>query len=1470
MKRPAIIHFMELLIFIVLVAGSLLLLVPVSRQVDKSLLAVRDSLLSNLERQTGLRFRYDSLSPSVFRSIKISGLVITDATNGSVIADVSSVSISCSISALLTKNYGAAIRDITIENGTIKVDYVRNQNTLRLLKELISKRPKTGIASEMPTDKKKAVFGAKSFTVRIRNIDIGYSDLRQDISVHISRGSAILGDDGINLDLQSRIKYDRPSLARPGGFMAGLNLKGSLSRDLESGSASLVVHSLESGLFSVSRIGLVTSYRSGTLFVSSVQDLQPVDVSLIWKIPEKNLSLQLECERLLPLRWVQVRDENARLANLKNMALSGSASIHVSQAGGFEYDVDMTSDIPEAFYSGARVECALSGNASILNVKRIAISGKNYDIDLTGSYNVKGRIPEGFLSVRKMLLPSGAAISGDFYIDGSARGFTCISPTLTINRTSYSSVTFSAAHKKGATDFDFSAIDSTGKVTANGTLTSGDGERFLQVYAACDSVSVADIVGVASSFAPKSNPATIKRIQARLAPYALTTEVYVTSDLSSFSFNCPRLVLASSKRNGLIFLFSAKGNENGIDITDMNCTYGIYTLTGNISAGYEQSGGIIFNTDLVVNDIPYSMNGMYSNRAFSLYGDYNMAGSAVVDDFGAITGSLSTAGFPIPVGPLLLSCALNTRFSYDTNNEWKLIIDKGSLEDINKALPLSTVAQFSGYLDRAGLYLENVSLSDAYSTVSGYAGIGILDSDSGERQYTAEVSLASPDKTEAFLFSGRLRDMLLVSPSDNEDITPESFFEASVEAKAVPLMRFASGQQKDNLASFTATLSGTPTNLMASADVSSVIYRLSGFNLDTHGKFLLEDGSLSLYDAAASWNGQVFTEITGTSTFEKKTAVLKANYSGILGKSEIKTGISVDFTSSAEERLSMANLAERFTVHASLSELHWKTVNPVEPLECTFVHEPGITAIYAGKNDAITGYILDDGSISIQAGGESPVWFQATGGIVNSVLAVNVNDVHVFMPKLWPLTGLGIVEFDSGSVDGSFVISGMPNDPDFNGTLRANNILVRAPGVLQDSYGPVSFDILAEGKTVNVPWITIEGKEGAVSASAVADFDRWLPTGIRIDTHTLDDKPLRVDTENPYFKAKGSASFVLDMAFTRNENIINGDIYYEEGSFAIVFSGFLNQEARNYSLRYRDSLVNLNLHVGNKVEFRWPSDNFPILRGLIQAEKPLELKIDTVRDTFQFKGEAALRGGEIYYIKRSFYLRNGSISFNENQDVFNPIISVRAEIRERDEDGQPVRIIMTVDKQPLSSFVPVFTADPIKTDAELMVLLGQAASGDTKSDTLLQTTVASASDIFTRIGVFRDAENKIRDFMHLDIFSIRTLILQNAILGSSMQNSEDKKMTFGNYFDNTTVYMGKYLGSAIYADALLHFSYYDPKTEQKTGLPRAVYGNLLFQPEFGLEVATPFFLLRWGITPESLDTLFVTDNKITLSWKFSY
>jgi len=388
-----------------------------------------------------------------------------------------------------------------------------------------------------------------------------------------------------------------------------------------------------------------------------------------------------------------------------------------------------------------------------------------------------------------------------------------------------------------------------------------------------------------------------------------------------------------------------------------------------------------------------------------------------------------------------------------------------------------------------------------------------------------------------------------------------------------------------------------------------------------------------------------------------------------------------------------------------------------------------------------------------------------------------------------------------------------------------------------------------------------------MKVDALVEFDRWFPKNTVLNGITLPGDRVRLTANTYFFKAPGLASADLQLTYNAGGIGLTGDVMFERGSFAVLFTNFYKRGESSFPYEVN---IDLGLTIGKKVEFRWPSDDFPILRGLVQADDPFRISLDTASGTYRFKGTAELKGGEIFYAKRSFYLRKGHIAFNENQDSFNPYVVLNAEIREQDEEGEPVRILLTVDNQPLLSFVPVLSTDPPKSNAELMILLGQAVAADTSQTTILRNVVVSASDILTQMGVFRNVENIVRDGLNLDIFSIRTLLLQNALFGSSMQGDPGKTMTFGNYFDNTTVYMGKYFGSAIYSDVLMHFNYFDPINTQQTRDKNLVFGNLLFQPEIGVEVNTPLFLLRWGLSPSNIDTLFVADNSITLSWKFSY
>ena len=244
-------------------------------------------------------------------------------------------------------------------------------------------------------------------------------------------------------------------------------------------------------------------------------------------------------------------------------------------------------------------------------------------------------------------------------------------------------------------------------------------------------------------------------------------------------------------------------------------------------------------------------------------------------------------------------------------------------------------------------------------------------------------------------------------------------------------------------------------------------------------------------------------------------------------------------------------------------------------------------------------------------------------------------------------------------------------------------------------------------------------------------------------------------------------------------------------------------------------------------------------------------------------GDLRLKSGDLSYLNRSFYIKSGAIKFNKN-DISNPIITLNAETREKDENAQTVKIILSVEEQYLKSLQPKFASEPPKSENEIKALLGQIviADSDSAADILF-----AASDYALQSTLMRQAENKLRDLLNFDIFSVRTNILQNTYNLSVSKNLSSENLSIGNFLDNTTVYIGKYLGSFLYVDAMLHVTFADNiKGFSDTG-------KLMFQPEIGMELESPFANVRVNMAPDInalLKNQFVPSTSVTLSWKFTY
>ena len=297
-----------------------------------------------------------------------------------------------------------------------------------------------------------------------------------------------------------------------------------------------------------------------------------------------------------------------------------------------------------------------------------------------------------------------------------------------------------------------------------------------------------------------------------------------------------------------------------------------------------------------------------------------------------------------------------------------------------------------------------------------------------------------------------------------------------------------------------------------------------------------------------------------------------------------------------------------------------------------------------------------------------------------------------------------------------------------------------------------------------------------------------------------------------------------------------------------------------------DSKVDLDIEIGEQTEVVYPSRKNPMLWGQITPNTKMYVKVDTILDKFEFKGDLSLRGGEILYIGRNFYIREGRMIFDANQDIVDPLVTLKAEIRERDENRNLVRITLSAENQLLSELSPTLSSSPAKTEKELMELLGQVIFADTvNSDTAIQEMAAGLVDYGAQVTVLKQVEKRLRKFLKFDIFSMRTLVLQNTMLEVLNTSKSSSRFNMSTLLNNTTVYMGKYFGDSLYADAMLQLVYDETKLNRDNS-----YGSLRVQPEIGFEMASPFVNVRWSLAPDTANfkNLWVPDTSVTLSWKF--
>jgi hypothetical protein len=387
---------------------------------------------------------------------------------------------------------------------------------------------------------------------------------------------------------------------------------------------------------------------------------------------------------------------------------------------------------------------------------------------------------------------------------------------------------------------------------------------------------------------------------------------------------------------------------------------------------------------------------------------------------------------------------------------------------------------------------------------------------------------------------------------------------------------------------------------------------------------------------------------------------------------------------------------------------------------------------------------------------------------------------------------------------------------------------------------------------------------GAVSGDFV--FEHWIPDLFTIDIAVPQESPIPYGFTISDFIARGLASGDLSLGLDGQVFSIGGRLTAQDTVLTMQRGN--NEEGPEIPDEDGDEgirvVTNLTIVSGRKVEFVWPSEDLPVIQAYAGMGDTIVLTSDSSSDRFTLTGDVSLRSGEVFYFQRSFYIREGVLVLNENEVKFDPLLSARAEIHDRGEEGL-VTIAMIIDNAPLSSFTPRFESNPPLSQMEIISLLGQNLTGVAGEGNSGSRLVLGSADLLIQSRVIRRFEREVRNLLNLDMFSIRTQILQNAVIRmtGSQEQAPDNRSQFGNYFDNTTIFFGKYIGADMFFQTMLSLRY-DPAK------PDGTAGGLKIEPDIGIEWRGPLFNIQWNLVPQHPENLFIDDLSFTLNWKWSF
>ncbi|POQ98245.1 hypothetical protein AU468_14130 [Alkalispirochaeta sphaeroplastigenens] len=1425
----------NILLFLVVSAVTSLLatgvfwLVP---RTEEQLLEIRSLLVQDFESAIAQDISWESVSPSVLRGVTLHGVRLSGGA-----ASARTVSVGISLSHILAGDRHRMIPQVTLGSPHIRIAspeeqaqwlqtiaFFRGDGTGRREITILVEQGELHHFSDSPGAPPREIF-------------------LEGISAQVILGRASLtGTLRAESSLRARVQD------HPFEVQTRVAARFSGSRSGEVGGATLELQGIGGSHFTTRDLTLRLERQGDALSVERIRSHDALDLMAEIDLSDETLGVVLRSEDFLPSSLLRFHGPWAAWNEwLRSPVTTRSRALFHRQEGFLEARGDIAGTLrhrvlPEPL----PLEASFELSPELLRLPSLMVRGTRGRAHFSGSWRRHAQAPDGRVSFSRFSYASSPLLEGVLLVSASSDTVGISSGELRIN--DFPLYNLAGKHLRGGryNSLDFSLSleeDVPGQLRGSARYAAGgDILEDITGELEVEQANLLELVSALKALDPDL-PVQIPSFPPDAPDYRVSGTARFDRREGDLLVRLPYLSVWDRdlpQRQGVI---SATYREGILEIRQFYLREGDITVAGSAEVDLLRGDEISFSTDFTVNGVSYFLDGsFFPEGILELRGPQGFSATLRRTSGGALSLVARTRNTPLPMGNLRITADFEALY-FDIS-DWYLTIQDGEFR--NMPLPNHRIgrATFAAAFHPETFHLAITELNDQVSTLAGSVQARYR-LDRGDPEISLTGGFSGIESDEQYRLAARYA---------GGNIALDLRF-----AQA-PATRLSPRVEEGTLTG-TVQMVGEPRAPDFRVFLESESLLFQGVPLAL--RFFVQGDQELL-----RMNQGSFTY--GTTSLEVPRVMLNRTSGAIEGElSAQREGREIDLVFSGETApLDVLDLEvfRTMPLDLALTLTPPDEAPPEDPRALRYrLLRTTEETLLERQDRAIRLHLTDQGEIDLLVAGDAPFRGRARGFVSSERIELTISDIHIEMDHLTLPPILQSFSLEGGTMRGSLRAIGPPGDPDLFGTLAVQEGRIRTP-FSPDSVGPLNTVLIFEENQVRM--------QRTRTPAGLASLD----VSARILLSNLDFEEYRIDLEIPGetggrvvatfgpMHVDGFARGALQVAGTLQDLDLTGAVtlYGTELALDPSFDPEL--------MIGPHMTTDLRISTGRGVRFIWPDAEIPILRSNFALGQGVQLVLDTREGAFSLVGVIDIQSGDVLYFDRSFLLREGSVEFRETQVEFDPRITLRAELREATPDG-PVRIYLVSDRQRLSEFSPRFESNPPLDGAEIVAILGGnifQTTGESASN--VPSALLSTTDLVTQFGFFRQFENAVRERLDLDLFAVRTSVIQNILLTALTPVEEEALQTaptLGTYLNNTSIFFGRYIGDSVFGQTVIQMRARDHDIfGDDQGFQRV--GGVLIDSEISLEWQTPFFMLEWNLAPQNPEELFVRDNTFSFLWSFSY